>query len=135
MIWGPLVKDQPGHTFGCDNENGGYQATKHLLDLGSARTIAFIGSTSRRSPEHDARHAGYVRALREEGKLADPDLKFSADNSEHQGERAANELLASGREFDCNIRGDRPGIAIGAMRALQGCRPQASPRGRQRRRL
>ena len=39
MIWGPLMKDQPGYSFGCDNENGGFQATKHLVDLGR-RNIA-----------------------------------------------------------------------------------------------
>ena len=117
MIWGPLVKDQPGHSFGCDNENGGYQATRHLLDLGR-KNIAFIGSTSKRSPEHDARHAGYARALREAGMDADAALKFSADNSEHQGQHAAQQLLASGQSFDAIFAGTDL-IAIGAMRALR----------------
>ena len=34
IIWGPIVKDQPGNSFGCDNESGGYQATRHLIDVG-----------------------------------------------------------------------------------------------------
>jgi DNA-binding LacI/PurR family transcriptional regulator len=117
MIWGPLVKDQPGHSFGCDNVNGGFQATSHLLGLGR-RQVAFIGSTSRRSPEHDDRYAGYSRALREAGLEPDPALKFSADNSEHQGYEAARELLNSGRSFDAIFAGTDL-IAIGAMRALQ----------------
>lgn len=42
MIWGPIVKDQPGHSFGCDNKLGGYLATRHLIELGR-RKIAYIG--------------------------------------------------------------------------------------------
>ena len=117
MIWGPLVKDQPGHSFGCDNENGGFQATRHLVDLGR-RNIAFIGSTSRRSPEHDARYDGYVRALRECGVPHRQNLKFSADNSERQGQQAAQELLARGQPVDAIFAGTDL-IAIGAMRALR----------------
>ena len=117
MIWGPLVKDQPGHSFGCDNENGGFQATRHLIELGR-EDIAFIGSMSRRSPEHDARHSGYARALWEAGKTPDSGLIFAADNSEHQGYRAAQELLRCGKSFDA-IFAATDLIAIGAMRALQ----------------
>ena len=117
MIWGPLVKDQPGHSFGCDNENGGYQATRHLLDLGR-RDIAYLGSTSHRSPEHDARHAGYLRALGESGIEARTALEFAADNSEHQGQRATEQLLESGEPFDA-IFASTDLIAIGAMRALR----------------
>jgi len=117
MIWGPLVKDQPGHSFGCDNENGGFQATRHLIDL-RREDIAFVGSMSRRSPEHDARHSGYARALWEAGKAPNPRLIFAADNSEHQGYRAAQELLRCGESFDA-IFAATDLIAIGAMRALQ----------------
>ena len=117
MIWGPLMKDQPGYSFGCDNENGGFQATKHLVDLGR-RNIAYLGSTSRRSPEHDARFAGYVRALQESGIGRNAELKFAADNSEHQGQRAAEQLLESGQPFDA-IFASTDLIAIGAMRALR----------------
>ena len=117
MIWGPLVKDFPGHTFGCDNENGGFQATRHLIGLGR-RDIAFIGSKSRRSPEHGARHAGYRRAQREAGVGCNERLRVAADNSEHQGYRATMQLLDSGDSFDAIFAGTDL-IAIGAMRALQ----------------
>lgn len=117
MIWGPLIKDFPGHTFGCDNEDGGYQATRHLIDIGR-RNIAFIGSQSRRSPEHGARHAGYRRAQQEAGVTCNEQLRFAADNSEHQGYRATVQLLESGTAFDAIFAGTDL-IAIGAMRALQ----------------
>jgi alanine racemase len=117
MIWGPLVKDFPGHTFGCDNENGGFLATRHLIDIGR-RNIAFIGSKSRRSPEHGARHAGYRRAQREADVECNERLRFAADNSEHQGYQAVMQLLDSGETFDAIFAGTDL-IAIGAMRALQ----------------
>ena len=116
IIWGPLVDEQPGHSFGCDNENGGYQATRHLLNLGRER-IAFIGSRSS-SPELADRHRGYARALHESGQSLNEGLRGVAENSEAQGYRAAQDLMAAGHHFDA-IFAATDLIAIGAMRALQ----------------
>ena len=117
MIWGPPVKDEVGRSFGCDNESGGYQATRHLLDLGRER-IAYIGRKKHRSPEHTSRYAGYVRALTEGGLEPDAALRIPADNSEDLGYKAAKELLARGKPSDA-IFAVTDLIAIGAMRALQ----------------
>ena len=117
MIWGPVIKDQPGHSFGCDNDNGGYQATRHLLSLGRRR-IAFVGSTSQRSPELAARHSGYARALAEQGLHEDPALVVSAQNSEQQGYAGAMQLLASGVSFDA-VFAVTDLVAIGVLRALK----------------
>ena len=117
MIWGPIVKDQPGHSFGCNNEHGGFQAIQHLLQLGR-RQIAFIGNTSRGSPEHAARYAGYVRALSGAGIEPNDDLSCAADNSETLGYEAAQQLLRSETPFDA-IFAVTDLIAIGAMRAIK----------------
>jgi DNA-binding LacI/PurR family transcriptional regulator len=116
IIWGPIVKDQPGHSFGCDNEIGGYQATKHLTDLGRSR-IVYIGRTSGRSPEHASRYGGYARALAEADLHANDKLRFPADNSESLGYQVARQLIDSGEPFDA-IFAVTDLIAIGAMRAL-----------------
>ncbi|MDH5322244.1 MAG: LacI family transcriptional regulator, partial [Gammaproteobacteria bacterium] len=116
MIWGPIVNDQPGHSFGCDNEHGGYQATRHLLDLGRSR-IAYIGRRALRSPEHAARYLGYVRALHSASMAPNEKLRFPADNSEKLGYEAVQKLLAVGEPFDA-IFAVTDLIAIGAMRAL-----------------
>lgn len=116
IIWGPIVKDQPGHSFGCDNESGGYQATKHLIDLGR-KNIAYIGRKERRSPEHAARYDGYIRALREANMQPDEKLRVPADNSEKLGYEAVKKLLSAGASFDA-IFAVTDLIAIGAMRAL-----------------
>ena len=117
IIWGPLVKDLPGHSFGCDNDSGGYQATKHLIDLGRRR-IAYIGRKESHSPEHVARYEGYARALREAGMQPDDRLRVPADNSETLGYEAARQLLDSGESFDA-LFAVTDLIAIGAMRAIQ----------------
>jgi len=117
IIWGPIVKDQPGQSFGCDNENGGRQATKHLIDLGRRR-IAYLGRMARRSPEHAARYEGYARALREAGLEPDERLRVPADNSESLGYEAVQQLLGRGDPFDA-IFAATDLIAIGAMRALR----------------
>ncbi len=116
MIWGPRINDQPGHSIGCDNIDGGYRATRHLLDIGRRR-IAFIGNTSQRCPELAARYYGYVRALEEAGYTPDPELKVDANNRGKLGYRAMQQLLAGSREFDA-VFGVTDVVAIGAMRAL-----------------
>lgn len=117
IIWGPPVKDLPGHSFGCDNEEGGIQATSHLISLGRKR-IAYIGRKAHRSPEHAARYTGYAKALREAGWDCNDNLRQPADNVEIQGYEAARRLLDNGEPFDA-IFASTDLIAIGAMRALQ----------------
>jgi len=117
MIWGPIRKDQPGHSIGCDNINGGYLATRHLIRLGRQR-IAFLGDASRRSPEQADRHRGYVNALHGGGIEVYDELNAYADNRESLGYEAVNALLDAGTDFDA-IFATTDVIAIGAMRALQ----------------
>lgn len=117
IIWGPIVQDQPGHSFGCDNESGGYQATRHLLDIGR-RHIAFIGKTSSGSPELAARYRGYVRAIKEAGIEPNQDLLVRSEHSEDAGKKAAAQLVVGDQPFDA-IFAVTDLIAIGAMHGLQ----------------
>ncbi len=117
IIWGPTVTDQPGHSIGCDNVNGGLQAARHLLDLGRRR-IAFLGTTSRRSPEFAARYEGYCKALRDAGLEPQTALRADAENLGADGYRAIGELLDQGIDFDA-VFAATDVIAFGAMRALK----------------
>ncbi len=116
-IWGPTVNEQPGQSIGCDNVNGGYQATRHLLDAGRRR-IAFLGNTSRRCPEFAARFEGYCRAHEEIGVAPIIELKADTDNLSKHGYRAVEELLAADKDFDA-VFAVTDAVAIGAMRGLQ----------------
>ena len=117
MIWGPMIKDQPGHSFGCDNVSGGQQATRHLLNIGRKR-IAFLGNTTRRCPEFAARYVGYLEAHNAAGRENDPTLKVDANNLEELGVKAVKNLVEKGEEFDA-IFAVTDVIAIGAIKALK----------------
>lgn len=72
VVWGFPVPDRNYVVVGGDNVGGGYEATRHLLELGRRR-IAFFGKTN--NPENAARFDGFLKALHEYGVDADPDLK------------------------------------------------------------
>ncbi|OGO55538.1 MAG: hypothetical protein A2V85_07285 [Chloroflexi bacterium RBG_16_72_14] len=77
-----------------DDERGGYEATRYLIDAGHRR-IAFV-TTREPSRAADERLAGHRRALSEAGIQADSALIVSAENtlSVKMGEDAAAGLLA-----------------------------------------
>jgi DNA-binding LacI/PurR family transcriptional regulator len=115
--WGSTAGARLGATVGSDNEQGGFDATEHLLQSGR-REIAFIGTADPGFQEFHDRWRGYCRALRAAGIEPDPALQVDADPSEQDGLDAVQELLRRGVKFDaifaaCDITG------IGAMHALQ----------------
>lgn len=116
--WGAALPGQPGISIGCDNFQGGREATRHLVSRGRRR-VAFIGDASDRYPEFRERHRGYRQALAEAGLEADPTLTVEAISSEESGRDAALRLLDAGAEFDA-IFAASDMIAIGAMHALAG---------------
>ena len=117
VIWGAEAEDLPGRTVRTDNTAGGHLATAHLLRLGRRR-IACLGSTSAQWPEFQARHAGYVRALREAGLAPDPALAVEAQSSEQAGHAAMSQLLRAGPAIDALFAASDL-IAMGAISALR----------------
>ena len=99
-----------------NNEQGGYEATRHLLDLGHRR-IGCVTGPSEATPSAD-RVSGYGRALREAGVCRDEDLIEPGDFRYQGGERAAARLLGLQQPpsamFVCNDL-----MAIGALRAIR----------------
>ena len=68
----------PGvESIAVDNERGGYEATKHLIDRGYRR-IGHI-TAHPEPPPGTQRREGYERALREAGLPVDPDRIASSD--------------------------------------------------------
>lgn len=107
-----------------DNHQGGYLATRHLLDLGHRR-IACIAGPSDLTLGAD-RVDGYRRALEEAGLAYDATLVHAGDYQPASGFRVTRELLARRSPptalFACNDL-----MAIGALRAVDevGCRVPA----------
>jgi DNA-binding LacI/PurR family transcriptional regulator len=114
--WG-AAEGQLGTTVSSDNEQGGFDATTHLLQQGRRR-IAFIGTAEPGYPEFLERWRGCCRALRAAGITPDDALRVDADPSEESGVEAIEKLLASGKPFDA-IFAASDVAAIGAMHALQ----------------
>jgi len=115
--WGAATEGQIGATVSSDNEQGGFDATTHLLRHGR-RNIAFIGTAEPAYPEFQERWRGYCRALRAAGIAPDDALCINAEPSEESGVDAIEELLSRGASFDA-IFAASDVTAIGAMHALQ----------------
>ncbi|WP_327590918.1 LacI family transcriptional regulator [Nonomuraea sp. NBC_00507] len=97
-----------------DDEEGGYQATRHLLEHGHRR-IGFVGGRLDITPV-ELRAAGWRRALVEAGVEARAGLVAESSLSLEGGYDAAFRLLSSGSRptaLFCSIDDQ----AIGAMRA------------------
>src|SRR5207253_1853220 len=60
--WGTAGESPLGTTVSSDNEQGGFDATTHLLQQGR-RKIAFVGTAGAGFPEVHERWRGYCRAL------------------------------------------------------------------------
>ena len=117
VCWGNPRAAEFGAMVGSDNEGGGYQATRHLLEH-NRRRIAFVGTANNAYPEFLDRWAGYCRALGEQGIAVDPQLTVNAGPSEEEGRAAVLELARRGVAYDA-LFASSDLAAIGAMRLLQ----------------
>jgi DNA-binding LacI/PurR family transcriptional regulator len=115
--WGSAAEGELGATVSSNNEQGGFEATTHLLQQGR-RKIAFIGTGGPGFPEVDQRWRGYCRALRAAGIEPDDYLRVDAAPSECDGRTAVAQLIERGAEFDA-IFAASDIAGIGAMHALQ----------------
>ncbi|QUD89407.1 LacI family DNA-binding transcriptional regulator [Phenylobacterium montanum] len=115
--WGSVQEGQPGITIGCDNLQGGYEITRHLIGLGRRR-IAFLGAASSGYPEFQDRYRGYVKALSEAELPVLAANQVDAISTEESGHEAALTLIGRGLDFDAVVCASDL-IAIGAIRALQ----------------
>src|SRR4051794_39498340 len=97
--WGTGGEGQIGTTISSDNEQGGFDATTHLLQQGR-RQIAFIGTAGPGFPEVHERWRGYCRALHAAGIEPEDQLRADAAPSEADGRAAVEQLIERGAVFD-----------------------------------
>ncbi len=114
--WGAVVNGDEGLTTGSDNEQGGYDITRHLIELGR-KDFAFIGGASTRAPEFFKRYQGHCRALDEAGLKVVRQRQVEAITTQDSGYQATKKLLASGQTFDAILAASDL-IAIGVIKAL-----------------
>jgi len=116
ICWGNPRAAEFGAVVGSDNEQGGYDATRHLFDVGRRR-VAFIGTATEAYPEFLDRWEGYCRAHQQAGTTVDKALAVPAGPSEAEGRAAVAELARRGPLPD-GIFATSDLAAIGAMHAL-----------------
>lgn len=87
----------PSRCISVDNVDGGYRATKHLIDNGHRRIAILRGLMHH--PDAVDRFQGYERAFKEAGLPLDPGLILDGDFSPESGVRCVNELIARGERF------------------------------------
>lgn len=100
-----------------DNEDGGRQATQHLIDLGHRRIAMVTGPEGYKSVGD--RNKGYAQVLETAGIPYNHDLVVETEWSYEGGYGAAQTLLARDVEFSA-IFAHSDEIAIGVMQALRG---------------
>jgi DNA-binding LacI/PurR family transcriptional regulator len=110
------LEGDPISSVSCDDRQGGYQATQHLIDL-DHRVIATILGPENEQCTLD-RLAGYRRALSGAGIAFDPALVTRGDWSATSGYRATRQLLAGARQPSA-IFAQNDRMAVGAIRALR----------------
>ena len=103
------------HSVRLDNVQGGYLATKHLLELGHRHIAHITGLPA----IHDARERleGYHLALREGGVTPIPQLVVEEGSDEEAGARALHRLIKLKPFTAIFAANDR--LAVGALQALQ----------------
>ena len=108
----------PAHNLEVDNEFGGYQITKHMIDMGHRRIAHFTGMLGLSGA--DQRHAGYQRALLDAGIAYDPKLVLDGLYSKPSGRRRAEELIKRRDEsLPTAIFCANDAIAVGCIEVLQ----------------
>ena len=111
---GTRPREEPISSVHLDDEDGAYQATRHLIRLGH-RDIAMITGPSTEDCVID-RAAGYTRALAEAGLNPQTERIIEGDWSATSGYQAAQTFLNGGAQFTALFaQNDR--MAVGAIRA------------------
>lgn len=116
VLWGADDKGLDAISVRCDNKQGGFAVTKHLIDKGR-KHIGFVGEASEATPELLARYQGHCQALKAAGIKVDKKLHIDAQITELSGYQATQKLLQKSPQLDaivtaCDL------MATGAMRAI-----------------
>ena len=115
--WGAKDEEHPGISIGCDNFQGGYDLTTHLVKNGHRR-FAFIGDAGGHAPEFLARYQGYSQALKDAGIDAGDFIRIDANSTEEAGAQAIRKILHSEQKPDAVVCASDL-IATGVLQALK----------------
>ena len=116
VIMNRVVPGLEERCISLDNERGGFEATKMLLDMGHRR-IAYISGPLAWA-DAGARLGGHRRALESHGLRFDDRLLVEGNFKEFGGSAAMSRLLRRGRSFSA-VACANDEMAAGAMDAIR----------------
>ncbi|HZG56704.1 LacI family DNA-binding transcriptional regulator [Paenibacillus sp.] len=116
------LSDADAYQITIGDEEAGYVATRHLIDLGHRRIALLTGGIKRGGVNH-YRYQGYIRALMEAGLEPDASLVIEHPVSPEGGYAASSQLVAI-RPKVTAVFATSDASAIGLIRGLteHGCR-------------
>jgi DNA-binding LacI/PurR family transcriptional regulator len=118
VLLGERIFHGPADHVTMANEEGGYAATRYLLELGRRRIAVLGAHPGEGLGSAPLRIAGYERALAEAGLAVDPALVAPGDPWHRAtGAEAMGRLLDSGTPLDA-VFGLNDAMALGALRVL-----------------
>ena len=109
------VDDPDACCIGLEDEQGGYIATKYLLEKGH-RNIAFASPSIRPGGVIEKRFLGYRRALDEHGISPDPSWIFTQEITAEEGKKLGRQL--AGRTDITGVFASADILAAGIMAGL-----------------
>ncbi|PKO22813.1 MAG: LacI family transcriptional regulator [Chloroflexi bacterium HGW-Chloroflexi-1] len=116
VYFGVGARDDVISSVRLDDEDGAYQATRHLIALGHPRIAMLAGPQNEDCVQ--CRNAGFARALQEAGLAAPSDTILTGDWSASSGYQAMQHWLTAGTSFTALFaQNDR--MAVGAIRAAR----------------
>ena len=116
VVWGDPKSTARYPIVGGNNYQGGFDATKHLLENG-ARRILFLGDSEH--AELQERHRGYVQAHRTMNVALSSDCTCAIDITSKAAYEYINQRVkANGLDFD-GIVCVSDMVALGALKALK----------------
>lgn len=110
-----MLPEYQHRCISMDNVDGGYRATKHLIESGHRR-IAFVKGIEHH-PDTIDRFTGYLNAMEEAGIDLDENLVLAGDFTAESGVKAVNDLV-SGRQSFSAIFAANDATAFGARLEL-----------------
>jgi DNA-binding LacI/PurR family transcriptional regulator len=116
VVFDRITPELKSPSVRIDNEDGGFQATEHLIEQGYSR-IAILAGPKNLGISND-RLKGYLNALKKYKIKTDPNLIMHCDFNQDYAFFATEELLALKKRPDAIFAiSDR--MAIGAMQAIK----------------
>jgi LacI family transcriptional regulator len=97
VVMGRLVPEIDDQCLRINDVQGGYDATRYLIDMGHRRIAHITGLLAQQDAQD--RYKGYQQALADAGLLIDPQLTVEGDFTEQSGLLAMQALLSRSSRF------------------------------------